>query len=53
MPMGAICYARRTVPPTKRPAAVASAVRATALPLVKLRLEERNGLVYFMGFDDD
>jgi nitrite reductase/ring-hydroxylating ferredoxin subunit len=22
-------------------------------PLVKLRLEERNGLVYFMGFDDD
>lgn len=21
--------------------------------LVKLRLEERNGLVYFMGFDDD
>ena len=22
-------------------------------PLVKLRLEERNGLVYFIGFDDD
>jgi nitrite reductase/ring-hydroxylating ferredoxin subunit len=22
-------------------------------PLVKLRLEERNGQVYFMGFDDD
>ena len=22
-------------------------------PLVKLRLEERNGLVYFMGFEDD
>lgn len=22
-------------------------------PLVKLRLEERNGLVFFMGFDDD
>ena len=22
-------------------------------PLVKLRLEERNGMVYFMGFDDD
>jgi len=22
-------------------------------PLVKLRIEERNGMVYFMGFDDD
>jgi len=22
-------------------------------PLVKLRLEERNGMVYFIGFDDD
>ena len=22
-------------------------------PLVKLRLEERDGLIYFMGFDDD
>lgn len=22
-------------------------------PLVKLRVEERNGMVYFMGFDDD
>ena len=22
-------------------------------PLVKLRVEERNGLVYFIGFDDD
>jgi len=22
-------------------------------PLVKLRLQERNGLVYFIGFDDD
>ena len=22
-------------------------------PLLKLRLEERNGLVYFIGFDDD
>ena len=35
------------------PAAAASAGRATARPLVKLRLEERDGLVYFIGFDDD